>query len=326
MTNEKSDRHVAFSSDAKGVNFLKVALCSLLKNAEPTLGIVVHVIYGGADFTEAVKEEVRSVARPYPFASLVFHDVEDCFVRHPDAFEHLMHFGRMFIGECIPENVNVVYLDTDVLVLDDLEELFRLDLGENVFAAVSEAQWNNGACDPKDCDLIPPEAEFYFNSGVMVFNLKAYREGNFLERAIAWHKENHVKSKLHDQNILNWISVGRVLRLPLRFNYSDGWLLRFMKCGTKGRTWRGNRPAEVFEAIRSPAVVHFVGKRKPWRKCHRPLRRLYRQYMRDIGWNPPADPLVYIVYDVIHWLARRIAVPMRAKRLFESDRKGVNYV
>ena len=315
MTNANTCRHVVFSSDAKGIGFLRLAMYSLLKNAAADHALTVHVICGGGEFPDAAKDEIRAVAQPYPFASLVFHDAEACFARHPGAFEHLMHFGRMFIGECIPEDVNVVYLDTDVLVLHDLEELYRLDLGDNVFAAVSEAECVNGACDPKDCDLFPPGAAFYFNSGVMVFNLRVYREGNYLARAIAWHKENHAKSKLHDQDVLNGISVGKTLRLPLKFNYGDGWLVRFLKCGRGTHTWRGNRPEEVFEAIRHPVVVHFVGHKKPWRKCHRPLRRLYHRYMRELKWSPPREGVCNVFYDIVHWFLQAVAVPFRARRL-----------
>lgn len=308
-------RNVAFSSDARGVKFLKVAMYSLLKNASPDFRMTVHIIHGGSDFTEVVKDDVRSVANRFPFATVVFHDAEECFARHPGAFEHLMHFGRMFIGECIPEDVNVVYLDTDVLVLRDLGELFNLDMGDSVFAAVSEAQCVNGVCDPKDCDLFPPGADFYFNSGVMVFNLRVYRDGDFLNRAIVWHRENHAQSKLHDQDVLNGISVGRTLRLPMKFNFGDGWLVRFMKCGRGTHTWRGNEPREVVEAIRNPSVVHFVGHKKPWRTCHRPLRRLYHDYMRELGWQPPSEPTGNILYDVVHCFLRHVAVPMRARAL-----------
>ena len=312
MTNPGSMRHVAFSSDARGVKFLKVAMYTLLKNAAPDRPMTVHVIHGGAEFDEAVRADVRTVAEKFPFAAVAFHDADACFDRHPGAFEHLMHFGRMFIGECIPEDVNVVYLDTDVMVLRDLEELFSLDMGDNVFAAVSEAQCVDGVCDPADCDLFPPDAEFYFNSGVMVFNLKAYREGDYLNRAIAWHRENHQFSKLHDQDVLNGISVGRTLRLPMKFNFGDGWIVRFMKCGVGRHTWRGNEPLEVWEAIKNPAVVHFVGHKKPWRACHRPLRRIYHRYMLELGWEPPQEPLGNIFYDVSDFLLRRIAVPLRA--------------
>ena len=315
MHRSSLSRHVVFSSDARGVQFLKTAMYSLLKNAKPEHELKVHVICGGNDFTEEVRDDVRSVAKPYAFATLAFYDAEACFARHPGAFEHLMHFGRMFIGECIPQDVNVVYLDTDVLVMRDLEELFSLDLGDKVFAAVSEAECVNGVCDPKDCDLFPSDAEFYFNSGVMVFNLKAYRDGDFLNRAIVWHRENHMRSKLHDQDVLNGISVGKTLRLPMKFNFGDGWLVRFMKSGKEMHTWRGNRPEEVLEAIRQPVVVHFVGHKKPWRKCHRPLRRTYHAYMREIGWQPPSEPLVNVLYDAVHWFLRKVAVPLRARAL-----------
>lgn len=308
-------RHVVFSSDARGVSFLKVAMYSLVRNARPDSHLTVHVIHGGEGFTDAVRDGLRAVVAKYPFVSIAFHDAEACFARHPGAFEHLMHFGRMFIGECIPDDVNVVYLDTDVLVLDDLGPLFDLDMGSNVFAAVSEAECRNGVCDPKDCDLFPPGAEFYFNSGVMVINLRVFREGGYLEKAIAWHRENHMRSKLHDQDVLNGISVGKTIRLPLKFNYGDGWLARFMKCGKGDHTWRGNRPDEVLEAIRHPVVVHFVGHKKPWRTCHRPLRRTYHRYMRELGWMPPAEPLGNLVHDVFHWFLRMVAVPRRAWKL-----------
>ena len=96
-------------------------------------------------------------------------------------------FYRLFTPVIFPPDIEkIIYLDSDIIVNLDLKELWQLELGDKVFAAVPEI--SNGI-DIKNCSTLCFEgyvkSENYFNSGVLFMNLKILRgEEDNLRRGV----------------------------------------------------------------------------------------------------------------------------------------------
>ena len=114
----------------------------------------------------------------------------------------------------------VIYLDSDIIVNLDISELWQMPIGDKPLAAVTEISIGT---NPADLLLVQDDivrGEDYFNSGVLIMNLKQIRDNEMenLNAGIKFRSSNH-KYQLYDQNCLNYSFSKNYLKLPNRFNY-----------------------------------------------------------------------------------------------------------
>ena len=62
----------------------------------------------------------------------------------------------------------LLYMDCDMIALDDVAKLWTVDLGENIIAAVEDA----GVPSTFGKMAIPAESMCYFNSGLLLIDVK----------------------------------------------------------------------------------------------------------------------------------------------------------
>ena len=304
-------RNVCFCSDDRGMEWMVVSIYSLLRAAVPTLPLTVNVMHFGP-VSEANRRRVGELVERYPFAQLVWLDGERAASRCRADLEKvsgswcLASWGRLFMAELMPDvDGNVVYLDTDVLVETDLGELFDRDLGANVIAAVRESNVHDG---PNFHWRQPADGlRFYFNSGVMVFNLGNFRKTQALERVLSFVRTSGPLDN-PDQDALNAVFEHEVDYLPFRWNYTDGWLARQMRFSPHDRYWRGVPSAEILEAIAAPSIIHYLGRQhKPWKANHRSERKRYFRVMAELGLEVPSCGFSALAHDAWYAVCRQVA-------------------
>lgn len=121
---------------------------------------------------------------------------------------------RLLLPDILPEYDKVLYIDCDIIVRKDMPALCEgLELGSDYLAAVFEAPIEKQAerfaalgCDPMA----------YFNSGVLVMNLRQMREEKVSEALIEASKVDYLE--FPDQDVLNQVCLGRVRNLPPVYN------------------------------------------------------------------------------------------------------------
>ena len=142
----------------------------------------------------------------------------------------------------IPDKV--IYLDTDVVVNNDIEPFFNMDIENYELAAVKDAfNWS----DPKRWFM-----KFYFNAGVLLLNIKKIKETKMFEKTRKYCR--YRKMLYMDQDALN-LSAKKVLRLPLKYNSKDKYYpeivlhhfcnVREGKVFLIGKWWHRIKPWEV---------------------------------------------------------------------------------
>jgi lipopolysaccharide biosynthesis glycosyltransferase len=182
---------------------------------------------------------------------------------------------RLLMGSCLPETVSrIIYLDADILVCGDLTGLWQQNLDGNIACAVQDSY----------IQYLPAERPFppgvarpdrpYFNSGVMLVDLAAWRTANIEQRCLEAFANFPAGTKWLDQQVLNLCLAGRWKRM------SPVWNRQFSL--DLFPDWRCSPYSEVeFEhARRAPLVIHFCSYTKPWAPfCdHRPEDvRAYRE-------------------------------------------------
>ena len=168
------------------------------------------------------------------------------------------------------------HLDGDILVRNDLAELYNTELMDNYAASVLNSFTFYRKHHPYE-DAV----ENYFNSGVMVLNLRLMREDNITNRLI--ETKSKLKGGLMDQLALIIVFDKRVYLLPVRYNYQILSLPK-VKVDREIRILNkhfGTRYANLEELRSDAVIVHFAHNNKPWRTLTEPLfEEWYLTYLR----------------------------------------------
>ncbi|MCP9796364.1 glycosyltransferase family 8 protein [Cyanobium sp. Lug-B] len=152
-------------------------------------------------------------------------------------------YARFFIPEYLSDVSRCIYLDTDLIVCSDLKELQTLDLQGKSSACVIDG----GIDTPQQQQRLRDKLKLtnprqYFNSGVIVMDLDAWRRGHIQSKALTVAQDNYDLLDQMDQDALNIV-------------LADDWLVLDPKWNTsKGRADVGF----------SDGIIHFLGKVKPW--------------------------------------------------------------
>ena len=330
-------RDVAFSCDDNGAKFLRVTAWSLLKHYKGDEPLRINVLEGFGGHSAENKAKLQEIVNGFnevkvkgegeqwnDFFSLRYVNVEKTIEPYADLIMNrersrwnVFTWAPIFVPRLLSDAVgNVAHFDIDMLFNDDVSKILDLDLGDNLIAAVAEyhrpgkreegrgksaeeAIWGKG--------ILPPEAERYFNTGTIVFNMEKCREERTWEKILDWYRAHYDIADRIEQDAWNALYWKRTKLLPLRWNFHDRLVKSYPKWDLKAKYWLGNPPRECLEAALNPAILHFWGPKKPWKTCHRPYRRLYHAAMRAVGQVPPKEPLLAPYYNLVNALnIRRI--------------------
>lgn len=179
-------------------------------------------------------------------------------------------YARLLLPALLPREVEkVVYLDADTIVRGDVADLWSEDMGDSPLFAVQDLPLDNGnaarIARTVDQDLYPYDpGQVYFQSGVLVMDIAAFRRERLAETAFAFLRE-YPTMQFPDQDALNALLASRTRMMDPRWNqmvavyrYPDAAASPF--------------DDEQFRLLRDdPFVVHYSGRPKPWEPgCEHP--------------------------------------------------------
>jgi lipopolysaccharide biosynthesis glycosyltransferase len=181
-------------------------------------------------------------------------------------------YSRFWIGEVFPQYERALYLDTDLIVLGSLKDLWEVDLRGAVLGAVPIP----ASTRPEVLGL--PPGTPYLNSGVLLFDLARWRDKKCQERCLEHIKTHPGELADPDQDVLNFCLVDEWLPLSQKWNVISPfyYLSHDMKMTS----------VEI-EKVKSEAkIIHFNGHSKPWSYlCNHPRRDEYWKYLRRTEWR-----------------------------------------
>lgn len=181
---------------------------------------------------------------------------------------------RLLIPALLPRADRAIYLDCDVLVEADLAELAETDISDALLAAARDpviptVSSPEGLPNYHELGLAPDTP--YFNSGVLLLNLKQWREENVTASVFEYVRRHADLVRWPDQDGLNAVAAGRWVELDPRWN---------------------TPPQEA--GPRAPRVVHFLGWAKPWNTFGiGPAGERWRQCLRRSRYLNPVESQLY---------------------------------
>ena len=212
---------------------------------------------------------------------VLFYEIESktfCSMPLLPRFSYAAYY-RLLIPQILPGDIHkVLYLDSDIIVRHSLLPLWETDIDGYALAAV---------IDHLDSDIVTfnrlrysPQLG-YFNSGVLLLNLKYWR-ANDIHSEILSYMKNHSESILFlDQDILNYVLSQRKKPLPLTYNLQTCFLRPKETCGFD--YWKYEE--EILEARKDPVVLHYT-MGKPWMEgSDHPYRSTFFKYQDETKWK-----------------------------------------
>ncbi len=256
---------------------LTVMLHSAARHLAPDSRLLVYFIDGGLSESSWMAIRESLIDLPIDVYSI---QPDYSLVEHLHTSHHVTPaaYLRLLTAEMLPAHVDkAIYLDSDLLIRDDLTQLWDLPLDEHYCLAVPDiacpfidartgchnfrhagpylAAWQPV---PNYRELgMDPLAE-YFNSGVMVLNLDLWREDQVAAQMLDCLEQNEQHIWCWDQYALNVVFHGRWGRLPVRWNQGAHCL------DYPSPMYSPVDRQEYEEMLDDPGIVHFTTEFKPW--------------------------------------------------------------
>lgn len=281
---EKNEIVIVCAADNQFADALTVMIYSVLKTSS-SKNIKLYVLDGGISLLakNRISTLVNKRGNRIKFLKMDENMFKGYLVseRLTQAIYYRLLIPDLLLGENVQK---AIYLDCDLMLNADISELWNVELGRNVLAAVAET---NEGCryvsSPRALRLYKelgiPEKNKYFNSGVLVMNLEEWRKRNITAKVCNYLTENREQVIYHDQDGLNAILWDSWLELPTDWNVMSYLFI------TEHKHQVINMEKETVEQLRrKPKIVHFTGWKKPWiEECVHPYASLYRKYAQEVG-------------------------------------------
>lgn len=278
--------HIALASDANYAMPLAVAVCSVACNCDRSRGLVFHIVQSGIlpHLRNKVESSLAKVG--FPDARIEWIDAPIDLIADlqlPVPYWSCLTYAKLLLPNLLPADLGkVLYLDSDLVALDDVAELWDTDLGDKaVFAVRDRIAWisaPNGLSNYRELG-IPQDAK-YFNGGLLLMNLAKWREKKLGERILSYLRTHWALIKMADQDGLNAVLFDDWGELPFRWDWQIPW--RMYRNGKRTMAWVPDESKK--------SIVHFTTAEKPWLpECDVEERQHFFTYLDRTewaGWRP----------------------------------------
>lgn len=278
------------SSDGFGC-VTATSIVSLLSNNQDVDDI--HILLIEKEMTDKTKERIQDIIDEY------HRSIE--FINMPNWADKLgislqscksgwLGFGynRLFVTDLVPENIDrVLYLDSDTIIEQNLSPLWNIDFEDCYLAGVDDclSQRYNKIVEIS-------ETATYCNAGVLMLNLKKWREDHLKQKFIDYIVERNGYFVFNEQTIINSVCPNKIKVLPCSFNtttlvntfeYSELIRLRAPRAYSYCKE-------EYYAARKKPVIIHYTGcfyvERRPWiANSDHPLAAEFDKYYKMTSWR-----------------------------------------
>ncbi|KAJ4727539.1 Hexosyltransferase [Melia azedarach] len=258
----KQKIHVTMTLDANYLRGTMAAVLSILQHSTCPENVEFHFLW--AHFEPDVYESINST---FPYLNFKVYKFDSNRVRGKisksirQALDQPLNYARIYLGDILPADVKrVIYLDSDLVVVDDIAKLWEVDLEGKVLAAPEycHANFTNYFTDlfwsdRKLAKTFDRRKPCYFNTGVMVVDVDKWRQGRYSQKVEEWMAVQKQKRIYHLGSLPPFLLVlaGNIKAVNHRWNqHGLGGDNIEGKC-------RNLHPGPI-------SLLHWSGKGKPW--------------------------------------------------------------
>lgn len=259
---------VCFSANDKYIPVLAVTISSIIENSKTENNYDIVVLMTNISDENQVK--IRKLISNKPNFSIRFVNVGAYvygyrFYTESDPtntkFSDEIYY-RVLVPALMPAYEKVIFLDADIVTLEDIANILNYDFSDSLLGAVRDYEGISN-CYNKNyektkyriTELNIKNFDNYFLSSVLVMNPKKFNESfdvkDLLNLAVSkdW--------KQYDQDLLNVLCQDSIKIIDSGWNFMED---------TYGTYHSLPKPLfnEFLESEKNPKLIHYSGNRKPW--------------------------------------------------------------
>lgn len=252
---ELSDKiWIAFGCDSCFAPHVGATIASIVRRT-PAQKLHFLIMHNG--ISETQREMTQTVAAAAEFTWIDMADFELPEYKVSNHISRATLF-RLGLEKLAPEACQrLIYLDADLIVMDDLQDLWDFDLKGAAIGAVPDAYLSSGIDDVHQhwrAWISEADAQ-YLNAGVMLIDMEQVRQTQSFSKALEKIALHGADLPYQDQDAINWIHHNNWIQIPTEWNVQRVHLLEIFE---------QHFSQESMDATQRPKIVHFTGPEKPW--------------------------------------------------------------
>ncbi|MEI3599659.1 MULTISPECIES: glycosyltransferase family 8 protein [unclassified Oceanobacillus] len=253
------------------INPLKTMLKSLFVN-NPGESFAIYLMHSSIE-DEELDDLMRYIQQEGQ--ELVVITVEEKHFSNAPVVKHFTKemYYRLLAYQMLPQELDrILYLDPDILVINEIRTLYDMEISEHLYAAAFHDR--SILSDINKIRFPGYEIDEYYNSGVLLMNLERQRMEIKEEEIYKFVEENRKKLILPDQDILNGLYSAKIKNIDeILYNFDARFYL-YYRLANKNKI-------DMDYVIHNTAIIHFCGKKKPWHVNYSgKFHSLYKHYER----------------------------------------------
>ena len=264
--------NIGFTVTDNYAQHLAATMASILSNTSKDNELNFFVLNEG-DITSETKRRINQLSNIREF------NIKYVTVKREDFSEyspgvHMSTNYRLKVASLIPEVDKILFLDVDLIVLDDIANLWNTDISgvyaavvKDVFSITNRDYMNN----------LGIRHEFYFNSGVMLLNLAKMRDDKIPEKLLEFRMTHD--QVFMDQDAFNAVIGNNVLYLPWWYNFLNCYL-EYASPQQLSDLFTDDFNKSPVSIFNQSTILHLGGAAKPWMQDMGYLSKLYKRYYK----------------------------------------------
>lgn len=232
-------KNIVFCVDQRYVTQVLVAIKSLIANND-NMDIYIVNTDLPFEFFFKFKEELSGTN-----IRVIDWKISEDELKWDASFEYItkISYARLLLPDLLPDLNRVLYLDCDIIVTENIDELFTVELLDSGIGMTID--WLNYRT------LVNR-----YNSGVMLIDCEIWRKNGYVEGLKAEvEKRIETDMKADDQHVINgYFDYEGIYELPIEYNAQHGTTVLAV-------------PQSYFDRFGEYAggkIIHFTGPAKPW--------------------------------------------------------------
>lgn len=269
--------NILCATDNDYVPYCGIMLTSLFENNKEAK---IHVYLMTETMSDSNWARLQELTRKYSqnISPIIIDSrkLKDC-PMHDDDYVSLATYYRLLAPQLLPQEIDkILYLDCDMIIDQSIESLYNTDIENYALAAALDEDYMN---EGKYQRLEYTFEKKYFNAGVLLINLKYWRDYKVMQRCFEYIKGNACKLFFHDQDTLNAVLNKEVKLLSVKYNLQTAMLCRNTSLNTDTKL-------EIEKYKYQPTIIHYTGASKPWQKGSlHPYTKRFLRYKQLSLWS-----------------------------------------
>lgn len=220
---------------------------------------------------------------------------------------------RLFFNQFYPDTKRALFIDSDTLILNSIEELLDFDLEGKSVAGIIDIGVHRKKGNYEDTDILS-KTKNYFNAGVLLIDFELWRNQNLDKKVLNLMNENSNRIwRNQEQSILNLLLKDSFTPFHVKFNFYS--ILHIFKFKTLTKKFNINDyicEKEYNDAVKNPTIVHYVAPYyfRPWYKKNvSPYSQIYRDSLFQSNLklnlnfqNPNHSKKIYQWFDRLNYI------------------------